>query len=475
MAPRKSRSTTTVTLANLERLGAARLASLLMDQGKRDRAFRERLALAIAAEAGADELAAQIERRLISLSHLSRRSRIGGEREREIEHEVVSLHDAIVEHVAPALPGHAIDLLRRLIAAGRAIIELASEREGFAAAFDKAEDDLARLWAKHPTRDIGEVVNWVTDRIEQDQEHAINFRRYVGALGETGLRLLADRIGEEFGALPREAVGLRWANTIGRHYDARVRAMVLRQILRQIADALGDVDALIAVESEFHPTEIDAPAIAARLLAAGRAEDALAWLDDPRFARATRDATALRLETLEALGRRDDAQALRLSSFERTLDVPLLRDYLRRLPDFTDADAEKRILAQVAGHRSAGEALAFLVAWPALDAAATLVDTRLHELKPVPPDVLLDAAARLRESHPAQAVSLIRAAAPTILDGGFAHHYATLARAMVEVRDLPPPADSETHDGWIDDLRMRHHRRDAFWSRYRELDRPSPT
>jgi hypothetical protein len=250
--------------------------------------------------------------------------------------------------------------------------------------------------------------------------------------------------------------------------------MVLRQILRQIADALGDVDALIAVEREFHPTEVDATAIAARLLAAGRAEDALTWLDDPRFARATRDATTLRLETLEALGRRDDAQALRLASFERSLDVPLLRDYLKRLPDFADAEAEKRILAQVAGHRSAGEALAFLVAWPALGAAATLVDARLHELKPVPPDVLLDAAARLRESHPTQAVALIRAAAPTILDGGFAHHYVSLARAIVDARDLPPPADSETHDGWIDDLRMRHHRRDAFWSRYRAFDRPVP-
>lgn len=475
MAPRKSRSTTSVTQANLERLGAPRLASLLMEQAKRDRAFRERLALAIAAEAGADELAAQIERRLIALSHLSRRSRIGDAREREIEHEIVSLRDVIVDDVAPTLPGRAIDLLRRFIAVGPAIIALASEGERLAAAFDKAEDDLALLWAKHPARDIGAVVDWVIDRIEQDQERAINIRRYVPALGEAGLRRLADRVGAEFGALPREAVGLRWAHTIGRHYDARVRAMVLRQILRQIADALGDVDALIAVESEFHPTEIDAPAIAARLLAAGRAGDALSWLDDPRFARATHNATALRLETLEALGRRDDAQALRLSSFERTLDAALLRDYLKRLPDFTDADAEKRILAQVAAHRSAGEALAFLVAWPDLDGAAALVDARLGELRPVPPDVLLDAAARLRESHPSQAVALIRAAAPTILDSGFAHHYAALARAMVEARDLPPPAEGETHDGWIDDLRQRHHRRDAFWSRYRELDRPAST
>lgn len=473
MAPRKSRSTTSVTLANLERLGAARLAALLMDQGKRDRAFRERLALAVAAEAGAEELAEQIERRLISISHLTRRTRLGEAREREIEHEIASLRDVIVEGVAPELPGRAIDLLRRFIATGPAMLSLASDSQSLAAAFDKAEDDLSRLWARHPPRDIGEVVDWVIGRIEQDRERAINIRPYEGALGKEGLRLLADRIGAAFSVLPREAVGQRWAHTIGRHYDSRVRAMVLRQILRQVADALGDVDALIAVESEFHPTEIDAPAIAQRLLAAGRAEDALTWLDDPRFERVTRNATALRLETLEALGRRDDAQALRLSTFERTLEVPLLRDYLKRLPDFTDADAEKRVIARVADHRSAGEALTFLTAWPAPDAAAALVVARLAELKPVPPDALLDAAMRLRESHPAQAVALIRAAAPTILDSGFAHHYAALARAMVEVRDLPPAAEGETHDGWIDELRMRYPRRDAFWSRYRELDRPA--
>jgi len=477
MPPRtsKSRSTTSVTLANLERLGAARLAALLMDQGRRDRAFRERLALAVAAEAGAEELAEQIERRLITLSHLSRRSRLGEAREREVVGEIQALREVIVDDVAPTLPGRAIDLLRRFIVMGPTILDLVGDSEGLAAIFDRAEEDLSAFWANHATRDIPEVVDWVIGRIEQEQERAINIHPYERALGESGLRMLADRIGAAFSALPREAVGQRWAHTIGRHYDSRVRAMVLRQILRQIADALGDVDALIAVESEFHPTEIDAPAIARRLLSAGRADDALSWLDNPRFERSTRNATGLRLETLEALGRRDDAQALRLMTFERTLDVPLLRDYLKRLPDFADAEAEKRIVARAAEHRSAGEALAFLTTWPAIDAAAALVDARLAELKPVPPDALLDAAMLLRESHPAQAVTLIRTAAATILDSGFAHHYGALARAMIEVRDLPPAAEGETYNSWVDDLRLRYPRRDAFWSRYRELDRPAST
>ena len=250
MPPRKSRSTTSVTQTNLERLGAERLAALLMDQGRRDRAFRERLALAIAAEAGAEELAEQIERRLITLSHLSRRSRLGEAREREVVGEIQALRDVIVDDVAPSLPGRAIDLLRRFIAMAPTVLDLASGSEGLSAIFDRAEDDLSRLWADHAARDIGEVVEWVIRRIEQEHERAINIRPYERALGESGLRMLADRIGAAFSALPREAVGRRWAHTMGRHYDSRVRAMVLRQILRQIADALGDVDALIAVDRE---------------------------------------------------------------------------------------------------------------------------------------------------------------------------------------------------------------------------------
>ena len=45
----------------------------------------------------------------------------------------------------------------------------------------------------------------------------------------------------------------------------------------------------------------------------------------------------------------------------------------------------------------------------------------------------------------------------------------------LEARDLPPAPQGETHDGWVDELRLRYPRRDAFWSRYRELDRPAST
>jgi hypothetical protein len=44
--------------------------------------------------------------------------------------------------------------------------------------------------------------------------------------------------------------------------------------------------------------------------------------------------------------------------------------YLKRLPDFDDAEAEKKALDYAQQSRSLLQALAFLVSWPALDRAA---------------------------------------------------------------------------------------------------------
>src|SRR5438105_4008263 len=47
----------------------------------------------------------------------------------------------------------------------------------------------------------------------------------------------------------------------------------------------------------------------------------------------------VRLEVMEALGQKDEAQAFRWQCFERTLSRQHLRAYLKRLPDFEDIEA----------------------------------------------------------------------------------------------------------------------------------------
>ena len=108
------------------------------------------------------------------------------------------------------------------------------------------------------------------------------------ALGEEGLAHLKQRI-ETMAATPVpvppkgewEAVGYGSGGTTYAHQmEERSRQSMVGMALKDIADAMGDVDAFIA---QYDPKTRKVPKIAAeiaaRLLAAGRAEDALGFIE----------------------------------------------------------------------------------------------------------------------------------------------------------------------------------------------------
>ena len=99
--------------------------------------------------------------------------------------------------------------------------------------------------------------------------------------------------------------------------------------LKDIADAMGDVDAFIA---QYDPKTRKVPKIAAdiaaRLMAAGRAADALGFVERAEITEGRwipREWQDARLAALEGLGRDDEAQAFRWECFERDLSVDHLR------------------------------------------------------------------------------------------------------------------------------------------------------
>jgi hypothetical protein len=57
----------------------------------------------------------------------------------------------------------------------------------------------------------------------------------------------------------------------------------------------------------------------------------------------------VRVEVMETLGCKEEAQAFRWSCFERTLNDAHLRNYLKRLPEFEDIEAEQRAMATALG------------------------------------------------------------------------------------------------------------------------------
>ena len=222
--------------------------------------------------------------------------------------------------------------------------------------------------------------------------------------------------------------------------SARHRASVIRLGLEEIADAQGDVDAYIAQQSEKART---VPKIAAdigqRLLKAGRAEEAWSAInavDKNRTGSIPYEWEEVRIEVMEALGRMEEAQAFRWQCFERTLNSAHLRAYLKRLPDFEDIDAEERAMATALRFSEVHQALAFLVSWPALEKAASLVLARANELNGDHYEILSPAADALAGKHPLAATLLLRAMIDFALKHNRVKRYRHAARHVAECESL---------------------------------------
>ena len=100
--------------------------------------------------------------------------------------------------------------------------------------------------------------------------------------------------------------------------------------------------------------------IARRLLEAGRAKEAWSAInavDEKRPGWIPFEWEETRLDVMEALGRKDEAQAFRWQCFERALNSAHLRAYLRVLPDFEDLEAEERAMSYASGFPSVHQAL----------------------------------------------------------------------------------------------------------------------
>src|SRR5262249_9337051 len=125
----------------------------------------------------------------------------------------------------------------------------------------------------------------------------------------------------------------RAANAVGR-FDTTLAGLSLA--LRDIADCDEDVNAFIdTYQGRDLTNPLFASDIALRLLRAGRAAEALGYLDrappsaeNPHFG--LTEWTDARIAALDAVQRADEAQGLRLAIFEAQLSATHLRAYLAR-------------------------------------------------------------------------------------------------------------------------------------------------
>ena len=255
----------------------------------------------------------------------------------------------------------------------------------------------------------------------------------------------------------------------------RTRVQTARAALQGIADTQGDVDAFIdQVDEDMRKDPAVAAGIARRLLDSGRAEEALkatdaAEHDEETYSTAHRlEWEDARIDALDALGRSDEAQALRWSCFERALSAAHLRAYLRRLPDFDDIEAEEKALDYVKQSHSPVIALSFLISWPALERAAALAIEQAGNLEGIFDDILRPAADALAARHPLAATLVLRVIIDFALSEGHSTRDKHVARHLLECSSLASAVKDfgafETHDAYEARLGREHDRKHSFWS-----------
>ncbi|MFK4056999.1 DUF6880 family protein [Brevundimonas sp. NPDC046655] len=388
---RQSRLSTRLSAASLIHLGAPRLADLLIEAGAGNPNLKRRLRLELAAEAGPDVLALEIDKRITALA--AARTRVSWRKRAELIEDLNAHFRMIVERLSPEAPAEALAVLVRWFDLYPGLAARVKDTRGeLPAAFEAAAPDLFALAEAGGDKALQDLVD-ALERRPQD------YGRWISAAGD--------------------ALGPVAARRLLDGLDASARKTPAgRNLLRRLADRAGDLDLWLSLVT---PEQAGSPDIAAdiarRLLNAGRVAEARAALEAPlrpsplnrRWTfghnpkegapRLTPAWEAASIDVLEAEGNRQEAQDLRWTLFERDLAAPVLRDYLARLPDFDDVEALDRAFAHASSHPDFEAAMRLLMDWPAHREAAALVLARPREARQARP-MSADWASRLAQRYP---------------------------------------------------------------------------
>nr|WP_206364968.1 DUF6880 family protein [Sphingomonas panacis] len=221
----------TLNAANLETLGAPRLAAVLLELAGDDARVKRRLRLELASAGGGGEVAAQVRKRLATIAKA--RSVIEWNKTRAVADDLAMQRRAILDHVAPSDPAEAFDLLWRLVAlatpiSDRCVYDPADIFDEIAAALE-ALPPLA-IAARLPPEALAErVFDLVSEDLHNQYDGLIAL--LAEAMGRSGLTHLQRRF-EAFAASPpsplpeeeRRLIGYGREGELAAARDDRLRA-----------------------------------------------------------------------------------------------------------------------------------------------------------------------------------------------------------------------------------------------------------
>jgi hypothetical protein len=445
-----------LTIAQVECLGARRLAEIIVNYCHRDEGLRQAVRIALAAATPGDPLVETLAAEIDALRadrHFYEYGESGA-----LADDIDRIRQGITEHLLPAQPRAAAELLGRLIRLDENVFERSDDSDGVIGdAIGEAAADCGRAWAAVPERDPKILAAEVFDLFTSDEYGARGgvITAFAEALGASGLDELERLVRERLDHAPG-----------GKHDDRRYG---LTAALKDIADARGDVDGYIAAQRLAGTEDAAVKEIGERLLAAGRLEEALAWLDRPGIPEhRLGEIGRLKVEILERLGRSEEAQAVRWSLFAAFLSADILNEYLGRLPPDAVAEARRKAIAIACRHPDVYQSL-HLLGELCLDAAADLVHRRLDEIEGEIYWLLRPVAERLADSHPLAAVLLYRRMADAVLRRGHSQYYDHAVRDLVAAERLVAHVEDwrghPPQETYRRQVATEHRQKRAFWER----------
>ena len=463
--------------SNLLSLGADVLADLLLESVKGDAARQRRVRMALAAEQGPETIAIDVRKRFAQVRR--GRSFISRKAQKTLARELSDLTQVIETGIAPDAPDLAFDLLWAQLHLAAGIHERTDDSWGtIGDVMRDAMDAISRV-APSLTKDAKALAEDVFEAVSVDGYGAFDHgvHALAEALGDTGLARLK-ALSEAARSAPLTEADLILYEFITDPAQREDRARVARDrtvemILQDVADLQGDVDAWLA---RYTPEQLTfhtiAPEAATRLLAAGRAEEALRlvegalpndhWFHSP-------DLDEAHFACLEALGRRDDLRNALWARFEKRLCPDALRRHLKLLPDFEDIEAEDAARNHVLTFPVIDAALAYCLQVQDMSLAAQLVLSRHAEIDGDAYDILTPLADASVATHSLAAVLLWRSMIDFALTKSRSGRYGHAARhlASCATADMASPdyAGHSSHEVYLNGLKANHARKASFWER----------
>jgi hypothetical protein len=440
----------------VERLGARRLAEIVVNHCHRDERLHQTVRIALAASAPGDPLVETLAAEIDALR--ADRHFYGYGESNALADEIDRIRQGITRYLLPAQPRAAAELLGRLIRLDASLFERSDDSDGVIGdAIGETVADCGRAWAAIPERDPKILAQEVFDLFTTDEYGARGrvIPAFSEALGASGLDELERMVGERLSPAP------------GGKHD--YRRYMLTAALQDIADAHGDVDGYIAAQRLAGTEDAAVKEIGERLLAAGRLEEALDRLDRQDIPEHKRgEIGPLKVEILDRLGRTEEAQAVRWSMFAASLSADILGEYLSRLPEEAVAEVRQKAITTACQHSNVHWSL-HLLSELSPDIAAELVRRRLDEIGGEVYWVLRPVAERLAEKHPVAAILLYRRMAEAILRRGQSQYYDHAVQDLVAAEGLVPSVRDwlghPPQEIYHQQVATEHRQKRAFWER----------